>query len=336
MRNRFNLRVSYLAIFLTSSILFAQEDLIQNQLNKEQDKIQRENNRKNELIKPSQKTNLEIESIEKNKNKKVDKTNCFNIEKTVLKADIELLPSTQLYKKLNGKCVNVEDIQLLMSDINKFYQENNLITTRVYAPEQNLSNKELNLVVINGKLGGYAYSDNSDVDYRLLNAFDIEIGETINLRELEQGVDNFNRLQSQKGKMKLVPAQNQGESYLVMEQQQTKPWSGRIGVDNSGYKTTGRYKALGSFSYDNLFNLDDNINIDFSTNLDDEDNKKRTNSGSLNYSIPYGDWLYSYSHSRHIFHRIIQGVNQQYYVNGFSDSDTLGLNKLVYRDQSAR
>ena len=146
MKNRFNLRVSYLAIFLTSSILFAQEDLIQNQLNKEQDKIQRENNRKNELIKPSQKTNLEIESIEKNKNKKVDKTNCFNIEKTVLKADIELLPSTQLYKKLNGKCVNVEDIQLLMSDINKFYQENNLITTRVYAPEQNLSNKELNLL----------------------------------------------------------------------------------------------------------------------------------------------------------------------------------------------
>lgn len=331
-----NLKVSYLALFFTSNILLAQDDLIQNQINMEQDKIQRENSRKSELPKPIPKTTLEIESTQKIEKTKTDSTNCFDIEKTVLKSDIELLPPTEIYEKLNGKCVNVEDIQVLMSDINKFYQENNLITTRVYAPEQNLSNKELNLVVINGKLAGYAYADGSDVDYRLLNAFPIEIDETINLRELEQGVDNFNRLQSQKGKIKLVPAQNQGESYLVMEQQQTKPWSAKIGVDNSGYKTTGRYKALGSFSYDNLLNLNDNINIDYSTNLDDEDNKKRANSGSLNYSISYGDWLYSYSHSRHIFHRIIQGVNQQYYVNGFSDSDTLGLNKLVYRDQSAR
>lgn len=316
-------------------MLFAYENMIQNQVNLEQDKIERENNKRNEQ-KSIPKTILEIEVIAEIEKTKTDTLNCFNIEKTILKLDIELLPPKEIYEKLNGKCVNVEDIQLLMSDINKFYQENNLITTRVYVPEQNLKNKELNLVVLNGKLSGYAYADGSGVDYRLLNAFPIEIGETINLRELEQGVDNFNRLQSQKGKMKLVPAQNQGESYLIMEQQQTKPWNAKIGVDNSGYETTGRYKALGSFSYDNLLNLDDNINIDYSTNLDDEDNKKRANSGSLNYSVPYGDWLYSYSHSRHIFHRIIQGVNQQYYVNGFSDSDTLGLNRSIYRDQSAR
>ena len=142
---KINLKLFSLFLFFVSDMLFAYENMIQNQVNLEQDKIERENNKRNEQ-KSIPKTILEIEVIAEIEKTKTDTLNCFNIEKTILKLDIELLPPKEIYEKLNGKCVNVEDIQLLMSDINKFYQENNLITTRVYVPEQNLKNKELNFL----------------------------------------------------------------------------------------------------------------------------------------------------------------------------------------------
>ena len=78
------LTITFSTLFCTC-MLFAQDNLIQKEVNKEQDKIQRENSRKSELPKPIPKTTLEIESTQKIEKTKIDSSNCFNIEKTIYK-----------------------------------------------------------------------------------------------------------------------------------------------------------------------------------------------------------------------------------------------------------
>ena len=323
----------FLITLLSLSLLNA--NMIENQIQKDSNQLFREENKKVDLFKEKPKTTLKIQKIDNLLTKKTTVT-CFNIYQTNLKHDLSLTPPKYMYEKLNNHCININDIQSLLVEINQFYQENNLITTRAYVPPQNLSSGILELVIKAGTLNGYAYLDGVSVDTRLLNAFAIDINSTIDLRELEQGVENFNRPDSQEGKMKLVPGKNQGESYLVMEQKQTKPWKMSLGVDNSGYETTGKYKGLIDFTYDNLFNSNDTTTLNLSTNLDDASHTKRAISGSFSYSVPYGKWLYTYSFSKHQYHRIIQGINQQYYVDGFSTSNVFGINRLLYRDKSAK
>ena len=77
---------------------------------------------------------------------------------------------------MENRCIDVNDIQALLSDINVFYQENNLITTRAYVPEQNIKTGDLKIFVVAGKLKGFLYSDGSNIDNRVLNAFPINLG----------------------------------------------------------------------------------------------------------------------------------------------------------------
>ena len=78
------INLKFLFLFFVSDMLFAYENMIQNQINLEQDKIERENNKRNEQ-KSILKTILEIEVIAEIEKTKTDTLNCFNIEKTILK-----------------------------------------------------------------------------------------------------------------------------------------------------------------------------------------------------------------------------------------------------------
>ena len=159
---------------LTINNLFAQNDKILDQISKDQDRQQREELKRNELLIQKTKTTLDFEIQEPTQ----VETNgiCIDIKNTVLQSDLELLPPTKLYKRLENRCIDVNDIKALLSDINVFYQENNLITTRAYVPEQNIKTGDLKIFVVAGKLKGFLYSDGSNIDNRVLNAFPINLG----------------------------------------------------------------------------------------------------------------------------------------------------------------
>jgi hemolysin activation/secretion protein len=313
----------------------AQEASVLEAIDNERDRQQRDETKRRSLKQPAPKTTLIPAPITKPKSAKTTAL-CFDINTTQVDADIELLPPKSITGRLENQCIGIDAIRLLLADINRFYQQEGLITTRAYVPRQNLSLGTLHVTIKGGRLAGFAYADGSAVNYRLLDAFPTDIGELIDLRDLEQGVDNFNRPRSQAGKMQLIPGKKQGDSYLILAQQRKKPWYLTLTFDNSGYETTGANKASSSLLYDNLLGHNDILSMDLNINADDDDNTKRSRNFSLSYSIPFGNWLYSYSRSYHSYRRIIQGVNQAYLVNGHSRSDNFGFQRLMHRDQSGR
>lgn len=334
LKNKVFLYITFIILILQNN-LYAEKSNLLNQVNKELDRQQRDDLKKDNLHMFKPKTTLELPSIEESKKIEVNNS-CIYIKQTILNINLKILPPNDLYERLENKCVNINDIQLLLSDINKFYQKEGLITTRAYVPQQNIKSGILQITIIAGVLSDYKYSDGSKIDNRIKSAFPINIGEVINLRDLEQGVDNFNLPSSQQGKIELVPAQNQGESFVVMQQNNNKPWKINLTTDNSGYESTGKYKGYVGITYDNLINFNDTLNLSFNQNIDDDKNKKRTKSENIYYTIPYENWLFSYAYYHHKYHRIIQGINEQYYVDGYSNVNSFEINRLLYRDQTAR
>ena len=50
-------------------------------------------------------------------------------------------------------------------------------------------------------------------------------GSILNIRDIEQTIDNFNNVPSQSADIKIEPGSNEGESNLVIDIKRTKPWT---------------------------------------------------------------------------------------------------------------
>lgn len=92
------------------------------------------------------------------------------------------------------------------------------MTSRAYLPQQDMSKGHLQVLVVEGKLEGLKGADNSKLtDRELAMAFPGKSGEILNLREIEQAVDQLNRLPSNQAQMELTPGEAVGGSSVLVK-----------------------------------------------------------------------------------------------------------------------
>lgn len=261
---------------------------------------------------------------------------CFTIKATLFEDQTGLLPIPPAYDVLNDSCADKQMLVKLVSDLNRYYQNQGYITTRVYLKPQNIGSGQLALVAKAGQLEALQYADGRDVDGRFETAFPLRKGEVITLQNLEQGLDNFNRPASQSGTTKLYPGSSAGQSVLVMTPQFNKPWRLETGYNNHGYDSTGLHKGSIGYHHDNLFALNETFSLSYNGNLNDDGDSKRSEGLSFTYSQPYKNWLFEFSQNHYRYQRILSAINQNYEIDGFSRSLNFNLERLLHRNQQSR
>ena len=78
-------------------------------------------------------------------------------------------------------------------------------------------------------------------------------GKPLNLRDLEQALDQINKLQSNHATMNIYPGERTGESIAVFDNEPAKRWNGYFSYDNKGQDSTGRNQAALGVGIDNIF-----------------------------------------------------------------------------------
>ncbi|RIJ11517.1 ShlB/FhaC/HecB family hemolysin secretion/activation protein, partial [Pseudomonas sp. 91RF] len=122
-------------------------------------------------------------------------TRCFPIKDIELKGADSLSESdkARLLKPYIGQCLGVPQLNELLKVITDHYIEKGLVTSRAYLPQQDLSAGHLKVLVVEGKLESLKGAENSKLSERELSmAFPGKAGELVNLREIEQMVDQLN------------------------------------------------------------------------------------------------------------------------------------------------
>lgn len=114
-----------------------------------------------------------------------------------------------------------------------------------------------------------------------------------------------------------------------------------MNLDDSGYRSTGRYQGSVALSADSPLGLSDlfyasyNQNIGRAPRQPDENGrsiKSGTHGYGLHYSVPFGNWLWAANHSTYRYHQAVAGLDQNYDYNGESSTSDVGLTRLLYRD----
>ncbi len=236
-----------------------------------------------------------------------------------------------------GKCLGANGINALISRIQSAIIAKGFITTRVLATPQNVGTGDLTLTVIPGRVREIRFASDGDPRGTKWNALPISPGDILNLRDLEQALENFKRVPTATADIKIEAAEGEssqpGQSDLVISYRQRFPFRVTVSVDDSGSKSTGRYQGGLTLSYDNWWTLNDLFYISLNHDLGGGDHGPRGTQGSAaHYSFPFGYWTLSTTASRYRYFQSIAGLNQEYIYSGTSSTNDLRLTRIVYRD----
>ncbi|WP_455883883.1 POTRA domain-containing protein, partial [Pseudomonas putida] len=157
-------------------------------------------------------------------------TRCFLIQ-TIELAGADALSAGErdsLLKPYIGECLGVAQLNDLLKVITDHYLAKGLVTSRAYLPQQNLASGNLKVQVVEGRLEGVKGAQGSGISERqLAMSFPGKPGDLLNLREIEQMVDQLNRLPSNQAQMELAPGKEVGGSDVLVKNTPQKPW--RVG-----------------------------------------------------------------------------------------------------------
>ncbi|MFE8151190.1 ShlB/FhaC/HecB family hemolysin secretion/activation protein [Brenneria goodwinii] len=268
----------------------------------------------------------------------VEMTPCFPIKKVDLHGTQDFpgwLPLQRLADQAVNRCLGAKGINLLMSALQNRLIDHGYVTARVLAPAQDLKSGTLTLAIVPGYVRSVKLTADSDDYIRLYSAFPAHEGNLLDLRDIEQGLENLQRLPTVQASMEIIPGEQPGESDIVITRKQEKMWRLGLSLDDSGTKSTGRYQGGATLSLDNPFSLSDLLYVSASRDLHDKGGKGSRNY-TAHYSVPFGYWMLGITGSDYDYHQTVAGLNEDYRYSGRSKNLNVQLSRVLHRSSSQK
>ncbi|MBB4077279.1 hemolysin activation/secretion protein [Bartonella fuyuanensis] len=273
-------------------------------------------------------------------------TTCFLI-KSIELVDVRLISRTDFHNSISfwvGRCLGISEINKVLKAVTNLYMKRGYIAVRAYLPEQDLSGGHLKIVVVEGVMEDITL-DGHKVERRLqgeiTTAFPNLIGKPTNLRQIEQGLDQINRLFSRQASINLGAGSNSGGSILDVHIEKQKPWLITLSSDNLGAKATGLYQTRLSLFFDDLLGINDQWSLSYQRSMDGGPyyfSHKRPNSDTLtgSFSLPYGTWTTGFDGTWSQYHSSVKGIFSDIMTSGKSLSLTPWISRVIDRDQEGK
>jgi len=122
-------------------------------------------------------------------------------------------------------------------------------------------------------------------------------GELLNLRELEQQIEQLGRLPSRLAQLQLVPGETMGSSKVKLEGSRDKSWRISANRHNNGERSTGEQQWGARLEWGSPLGLADQLMLRGGDDTVSGHFKHSANQG-ISYSIPYGWWTFNYGYSQ--------------------------------------
>lgn len=232
-----------------------------------------------------------------------------------------------------GRCLGAQGIQTVIDRLQAALLANGYTTTRVLVAAQNLQAGTLSLTVVPGTVGELRLAPGSGQRVPLSNTVPTKAGDLLNLRDLEQALENLKRLPNVEADIQITPGSEPATSDLVFTYRQPSPFRLTATADDSGTRSTGKYQGSLAISYDNILNLSDLFYLTLLHDLGGTDPGRRGTRGHIvHYSLPLGYWLLSGTYSANSYYQSVAGANQDYLYSGAGLNTELKLSRVVQRD----
>lgn len=263
---------------------------------------------------------------------------CFPIQQVELQQREKLphwLPLQKLANRAVGHCLGGKGINTLMSVLQNRLIDSGYVTTRVLAPQQNLNSGKLILTILPGTIRQVKFTPQSGHYVSLLNSFPAKPGALLDLRDIEQGLENFQRVPTVQANMEIIPGEKPGESDILLDWKKSRMWRLGLSLDDSGSRSTGRYQGGVTLYVDNPLSLSDTLYLNAGRALQPH-GEKGTHNYTGQYAVPFGYWMTSLTASSNDYYQTIAGLNGDYRYRGKSNNLAFQLSRVLHRSGSQK
>ena len=304
-----------------------------------------------------------------------DESPCIQIDRLAIEGDAAaqfpwLLASAD--RSVDGgwdpaapRCLGVRGIAAVLARLQQALVAKGYVTSRVLVGPQNLRTGTLTLTLVPGRVRAIRLAPGSSPRAALASAFPLKPGDLLNLRAIEQGLENLRRLPSATAEIDIVPAEvapdaagtsdtsgktgstgnsvnpgstgfGPGDSDLVVNFQQLRLLRGNLTVDDGGSRSQGRMQGTLDLALDNPLRLNDIFQLSLQHDLDQRPDRHGLRGQSVQYSLPWGKALATLTATRQRFYQQVVGSSQTYVYSGESEGAELSLRQLLRRDSASK
>lgn len=199
-------------------------------------------------------------------------------------------------RALTPACMGIADINRLLKAITQRYVQAGYPTSRPYLRQPPAEGMPLDIVIVEGFVETIELAG-PDLPLSLSSAFPGLLGQPLYLPDLEQGLDQLNRLRAYELGATLLPGELQGGTRVVVQPGKVASrWHLDSRFDNRGSELTGRHRVNLGIGLDSPLGLNDELRLSLARTV--LDTPGQSQGISLYYSIPYGAWTFALSASQ--------------------------------------
>ncbi|WP_270428208.1 ShlB/FhaC/HecB family hemolysin secretion/activation protein [Fusobacterium mortiferum] len=247
--------------------------------------------------------------------------------------DIKLIIKKYIGKKGGTNIIN------FLKELENFYLEKGYIATRVKIDMQNSNFKEgiVAYKILEGDIEKIVFKEPILYEKeKIFFSFPCKEGDIVNLKDLDQGIDNINSVSSNNAKFDLIPGEKIGSTIIEVENQKSKKISGTINYNNLGQETTGEERGKISLTFSDVLGFNDSLTGTYQRKLGRKRDERDNENFSFYYRVPYKYWEFYISKDKSEYLSTIRALNQKYKSDGVSENMTYGLRRVIHRDSDSK
>ena len=237
----------------------------------------------------------------------------------------------ELIRDYQGSTHTINDLQGACRRITEYYRAQGFPFARAVLPQQEITDGEVKILVIEARYGSINLNNNSAVSDAVAQRFvsPLQKGEAIAQQTLDRSLLLLSDLPGVTTAANIKPGKAVGESDFDISLQDASRLTGRAGLDNFGNKFINRPRAMGSLVMNNPLHHGDVLNLTYLTT------GERMQYAQLSY-----DWLLNGAGTRigaayaHLYYKLGENL-QRLDIHGTSDNTELWIRHPWLRSRTS-
>ena len=232
-----------------------------------------------------------------------------------------------------GRCLGQQGITLIIARLQEVLIEQGYITSQAQVAAQDLKNGELFIQIKAGRIAQINIVG-TKINSRALALQNENI---LNLRDIEQSIENLERLKSISVQAQISPSDTLDHSDLAINLSTQKPLRFSFLINDNGSRNTGKIQSNLSLEWDNPLHLADSLYLSIGQALGGYNRGPRGSENQfLQYRIPIGYWQIAAMYSQNHYEQTLYGPFASYLYHGQSKQAELKLERVLHRSGSSR
>jgi len=237
-------------------------------------------------------------------------------------------------KQYKGQYIGAKGISMLSKMLSDKMIARGFVTSQIIVPKQNLKDGVLKFKVVSGYIEDIRFEPQSTFgNWR--SAFPDSPGDILNIRDLEQGLEQLRQLPNQQADIKLKPGSKPSQSIVIVTISRSKPWTVGFTLNDAGMENTGRLQASTNLAIYNPTGQNDILSYNYTRDVEHQDENAGTRDSAFTYTIPYGYYTFHIYRYYDEFHRQIPAL-VPFELSGKTTTWDIGVQKVIDRDQTRK